>query len=69
MLYSLVLEVLDAPEAFEVAVDHDGQSSTEGLTLFHADSVCVCICGMCVCVHVCVWYGCACINVELQVSD
>ena len=63
--------MLDAPEAFEVAVDHDGQSSTEGLTLFHADGVCVCmwcvcvcVCGVCVGVCLCVcgcMFVCVCV--------
>lgn len=33
---SLVLEVLDAPEALEGAIHHDGQSGAQGLTLLHA---------------------------------
>ena len=41
---SLVLEVLDASKAFKTAVDHDGQPSAESLTLFHTDSVYVCVC-------------------------
>lgn len=32
----LVFEVLDGAQALEGAVDHDGQTSAEGLTLLHA---------------------------------
>ena len=34
--FSLVFEVLDAAQAFELSIDHDGQSSTQSLTLLHA---------------------------------
>lgn len=44
-MFSLVFEMLDAPKAFERAIDHDGQTSTEGLTFFHTVCVCVHVCG------------------------
>ena len=33
--YSLVLEMLDAAQALEGAIDHDGQSSAQCFTLLH----------------------------------
>ena len=63
-MFSLVFEMLDAPKAFERAIDHDGQTSTEGLTFFH--TVCVCVC---TCVHACVrlcMCVCACVCVYLR---
>ena len=36
--------MLDAPKAFERAIDHDGQTSTKSLTFFHTVCVCVCVC-------------------------
>ena len=34
-IHLLVLEVLDAAQAFEAAIDHDGQSSAQSFTLLH----------------------------------
>ena len=67
-MFSLVFEMLDAPKAFERAIDHDGQTSTEGLTFFHTVCVCVCVC-VCTCVHACVrlcMCVCACVCVYLR---
>ena len=69
-MFSLVFEMLDAPKAFERAINHDGQTSTEGLTFFHTVCVCVCVCvhvcacvrafmHVCVCMRVCV-FACVC---------
>ena len=63
--------MLDTSKAFEIAIDHDGKPSAEGLAFFHTDIVCVCVfvcvcVSICVCVCVCVgggvsgWCGCGC---------
>jgi len=39
MDFLLVLEVLDTPKASERAIDHDGQTSAEGLAFLHAEII------------------------------
>ncbi len=36
----LCLQVLYAPQAFEMAVDHDSQARTQGFTFLHAENTC-----------------------------
>ena len=38
VLISLVLEVLDTAQTFELSIDHDSQSCAQSLALLHTDS-------------------------------